>query len=70
MIIRKSQLLRRTIIVRKQGPRGTRQKKCSEFRPTSTGSSDPARTLEQILNHFNDDVESATRYAIAQANLR
>jgi hypothetical protein len=27
MIIRKSQLLIRTIIVRKQGPRGTRQKK-------------------------------------------
>ena len=26
MIIRKSQLLIRTIIVRKQGPRGTRQK--------------------------------------------
>ena len=31
MIIRKSQLLIRTIIVRKQGPRGTRQKKLQKY---------------------------------------
>jgi len=31
MIIRKSQLLIRTIIVRKQGPRGTQQKKLQKI---------------------------------------
>jgi hypothetical protein len=33
MIIRKSQLLIRTIIVRKQGPRGTRQEKLQKLDP-------------------------------------
>jgi hypothetical protein len=40
MIIRKSQLLRRTIIVRKQGPRGTRQKKLQEWDPMDQGATE------------------------------